>query len=198
MRLIPCLSPVLFLLLLAADPARANEGPAATSEFGQQGQFLVDASLTGEIAHQTQSLNGQSRSQTAVALSPSLLYFVAPNLAIGGGLLFSSVSQEGTDSVTTFGFGPAVRYNISLGGRLSLLPGASLPYENVSSGPVTATLVQANISVPLMIQAAPHFMFGVGPFLSRTLSNSAKSNGNSADGPTVTTVGIAFSIAGWI
>lgn len=73
------------------------------------------------------NLSVSDNTSTAIALEPQLMYFVTPQLAVGGGLLIEFVNNDfafGTINSTTLGLSPQVRYYFAEGGhRLWFLTG---------------------------------------------------------------------------
>jgi hypothetical protein len=97
--------PVLTAFLLATASMPAN----AQSFAVDRGSVLVGGSA-GFTSSATE-VNGQGGGDrlTSFSLTPELLFFLAPGLAIGGELTFARTSQ-GDDSFTAYGIGPAATY----------------------------------------------------------------------------------------
>ncbi len=64
---------------------------------------------------------------TSLQLTPSLSYFVAPGLAIGGKLFFQRSAQSG-DSFTSWGLGPQILYFIGGHSAQASVKGTTSPY----------------------------------------------------------------------
>ncbi len=64
---------------------------------------------------------------TTLQINPSLSYFVAPGLAIGGKVLFQRTAQD-DDSFTTWGLGPQILYFIGSNRAQSSVKGTTYPY----------------------------------------------------------------------
>lgn len=187
----------------AQDPEPMMEPPAPApmassgSAFGQEGQIAFDANLRGSFGHQISSFMGQSEGTTSFSLNPSLLYFVAPNIAVGGAVGFAWISDD-DGSLTSFAIGPAAAYHVALTDKISLLPGLFLAYVNVSAkaGGQSASGYQIplGVNVPLLFHLAPHLFLGAGPGFSYTLVS--KVEGNSA--PKQTNIGLVALIGGYL
>jgi len=121
--------------------------------------------LGGSISYSYSSFPGTSQSVTTVSLSPAYLYFSSPTFAIGGQMVFESVtSSQGNSNTTTsiFGFGPAIRYYFSFSKILSFASaGLFTQKSKVSSG---STLVASGSNSSISIGLGMDF------FLSNALS----------------------------
>lgn len=115
-------------------------GPVSAQDFAiDKGAFVLDGTISfnsdgGELF---ENVDGD-RANT-VLLNPSVLYFVAPGLAIGGELYVENASQ-GDFSVTTIGVGPEVTYFFG-GPESTVYPfiAAGVSYASLSSDFVDAS-----------------------------------------------------------
>lgn len=174
------------------------------SRFGAQGQMAisVDLPLTNEapqfaILHESTSMGGDS--STRVAIMPSLDYFVAPNISIGGqlGIDYTTTSPAGggpSTSATVLQVEARVGYNLALGDMASLWPHVGIAYVHASGsgGGSSAYLVPIVVTAPFLWHPTPHFFLGAGPVFTTSLV--AKSGGN--DLPKTTDFGIQALIGG--
>ena len=117
------------------------------------------------------------RSSSNVTLEPNLTYFVTDHVGIGAGLFFNYADYDG-GSDTGWGIGPTVLFDIPIGTSVSLEPGASIAYVNVSQtrGTRTAdrTRVVAGLGVNLLFHIRSHFSAGFGPALYADLKSDVE------------------------
>ena len=179
--------------LFAAAQARAQEVPAASGVFGEQGQLFFDANLGGSFVYEKVSFMDNSNSTTTIRLVPSLMFFLAPNIAVGGAVSFTRISDD-NDSLTALGIGPAAGFNLPLSPLASLLPQLSLGYVHVSDGTNSGYQIAFSVLAPVLLHIAPHLFIGVGP--SFTYSFISKVEGN--DAPKTTNFTLGAVIGGWL
>ena len=181
--------------------ALSSFGAEARAQFGQKGQLAFDATLRGGFFWEKTTLDAGPDAEASITrftLAPSMLWFVADNVALGGGLLFEHVDSEldpGPDNTfTLFGFGPTGAYNLRFSALASLLPQLQLTYLHIE-GPDDASgySLGLRLAAPLLVHVAPHLFFGVGPELNRSLIG--KRDGIDASG---TSFAFSFLIGGWI
>jgi hypothetical protein len=148
----------------------------------QQGTFVVTNEAS--VGFQ-QRLNNPTN--TSFTLQPALQYFLAPNVSIGGSILFG-YSSGGGNSVTVFGLAPEVGYDLTLSDTWSFWPGISVGFRTFSASPgASSTSAYASIDAPFLIHPAEHFFFGAGPGLSVGLAGDNKVN----------TINVGFTIGGY-
>jgi len=195
---LPALSTVaLSLFSFVSTPARAQEppppppptavsGPPAPGGFGSQGQLVINTDIP---LHQTEpefSLIHESTSMgrgsaTRWGIVPSLDYFVAPNVSVGGtiGIIHEDLSIDSLGvsgvTMTAIEVGARVGYNVPFSDAFSLWPRLSLAYERVSvSGGTgndsTGYLIPLTIFAPVLWHPAQHFFVGLGPVFSTQLT----------------------------
>ena len=119
----------------------------------------------------------QTDSAKEFVLSPNALFFLAPNLAVGGALALDYASVEG-GSVTGLGIGPLVAYNIPVSPRVSLFPTVGLLYTWVSAettvqggkSSVSGYDISLLIRAPVLFHAFQHVFVGVVPFFEADLA----------------------------
>ncbi len=86
--------------------------------------------LGGNMFFQNQSgdaYGGSGNSLTTVQLSPNVGYFISPNMAIGGVLQLSRMSQGG-NAITHFAIGPEFNYYINSAKDRTQFAGSFVPY----------------------------------------------------------------------
>ncbi|MES1208682.1 MAG: hypothetical protein ABUS79_22315 [Pseudomonadota bacterium] len=218
------LAPAFHTAMAQQPPAAATEPPPAatpapetapasnpmsggTGAFGSQGQIAVsvDLPMTNEapqfaIYHHSVSMGGPST--TSINIQPSLDYFVAPNISVGGQIGIQHGSADlfggsGTDTATAFGLEVRGGYNLALNDMFSIWPHIGIAYEHVSisSGGNSATgyVIPLVVSVPILWHPASHFFLGLAPSLRTDLV--AKIAGN--DIGKTTDVGLTAVVGGY-
>lgn len=191
--------------VVPANPPMAAAGGGAAAAFGAQGQIAisVDLPLTNEapqfaILHESTSMGGDS--STEVAILPSLDYFVAPNVSVGGqlGIDYKTTSPAGggpSASTTVLQIEARVGYNLPIGDMASLWPHVGIAYLHASGsgGGPSAYSVPLVITAPFLWHPTSHFFLGAGPVFTTELV--FKSGGN--DLPKTTDLGIQALIGGY-
>jgi hypothetical protein len=188
-------------------PPAAPSGPAGTGEFGSLGQIVVSVDLPFmnegpqlAIVHESTSMGGSS--STAIAIQPSLDYFVAPHISVGGQIGIAHGSADigaGYGSATVTAFGVEVRggYQLALTDSVSLWPrlGIGYTHNSYSSGGMDASGYELDlfVSVPVLWHPASHFFLGAGPALSTQLINKVES----MDQGKTTDIGLTALIGGY-
>ena len=134
-----------------------------------------------------------------MGLAPSLDYFVAPNVSLGGTLGFangSSGSGATSSDVTSITVGARAGFNLALTNMLSLWPRLGLSYNHFSStvgGSSTSSTaydVILAIQAPLLWHPTSHFFIGAGPMLLTEVAVSDNS-------PKTTQLGVDALIGGY-
>lgn len=130
-RLSPSLALAVAALCSIAAPLQAQRAVPPAID---RGSIVIDGSAS--ISHSNTTADGagtdSESSSTQLSLLPSLLYFVAPRIAVGGSVELSRYSTEGVSS-STVGIGPAARLYLA-GESAKVLPyfGASVRVTRVS------------------------------------------------------------------
>jgi hypothetical protein len=190
----------------AAAPAPMS-APSGSGGFGSVGQlvFSVDLPLNNEvpelgILHSSTSMGGGS--STTVEIQPSLDYFVAPNVSVGGqvGIEYSTASPSGggsSVSLTVIQVEARVGYNLPLGDTASFWPHVGLAYAHLStsSGGQSASgySVPLVVFLPLLWHPASHFFLGAGPVLTTELADKVES----VSQPKTTSYGVQALLGGY-
>ena len=117
MRTLSCLAAILLL----AGAVMAADTPI------DKGSMIVDGSVYfgsqgGDLYKDT-----ADNSITTIGIMPSVGYFVAPSIMVGGQIVYVSSSQ-GDDKMTTFSVGPVVGYYFNLDATRTEVKGAIYPY----------------------------------------------------------------------
>jgi len=190
-------------------PSGASMGPGS-GVFGSVGQVVIadDVGFMPEgpglaIVHESTSKNGPS--STTIVFQPSLDYFVAPNVSVGGQVEIahgsSDISLGGIDASgtgTVLGIEVRGGYNFPLTDSFSVWPRLGLGYFHESSsasGTADSTAYQLNLllSIPVLWHPSSHFFVGAGPgFVTELVS---KIEGNSVGKST--DVGLTALLGGY-
>jgi hypothetical protein len=175
-----------------AAPAPAAASPDADTTFGSVGQIAISDDL--EMVATRVSIEGQSGSQTVIALKPALDFFPIPNLSIGGQLIIGYVSS-GSISSTELGLLVRVGYNVPISDAVSIWPRLSIGYDHKSADQYGLSLdsVPIDIFVPIVVQLASHFFIGGGPWYRTTLLSQRES----FDEPRVSILGLRATVGGY-
>lgn len=190
-------------------PPAAATMPASTGAFGSLGQLAisVDLPFTNEapqfaIFHRSTSMGGSS--STNIGIMPSLDYFLAPNISLGGeiGIFHGGGEVLGTtlpDGATQTTFVVEVRggYNLALNDRFSIWPHIGIGYEHasvsISGASSSGYAIPLVVTVPVLWHPADHFFLGLAPTLTTELIAKAESN----DAPKTTDVGLTAVLGGY-
>lgn len=150
--------------LLLAGAAHAQvlgetpPAPAASTSMGGVGQVVISGDFDISFNYNVDS------EVSSLSLSPAVDYFIAPQLSVGGQIIFNHQSVTG-GSVTVFGLAPRVGFNIPLQEMFSVYPrvGFSFLHSDVAGGQNLFTL---NAYAPFLFHPVPHFFIGLGPVLT--------------------------------
>jgi hypothetical protein len=199
---------ILLVTLVAASPAFADDSPAA--QLGQPGHVAIDGSFSVSFGYVSQSPpTGSSTSATVFTVAPTLDYFVAPGISIGGTLELARASSSdsgamtaSTSTATIYGIGPRVGYHAPLGPQLSVWPRAGLLYAHetfsfTGSPDSSGTVITLVASAPLLYHPVPHFFIGIGPEIRVDVSSKDSTGGMDADGSKRTQLALVSTVGGW-
>jgi hypothetical protein len=178
-------SPLITVCLLLASVARAD---ADDNPFGAKGQVVPFGAVSFQVDFGKGARNTEGVDHDVwIGLSPGMLYFFAPNLAVGASLDFSYDDRElETRPYTELDFGASVGFgfhapfsaNLGLFPRLWLGAGymrreyvlfdfeepLSDPTFAVQPSPVTqGSYVNVQLLVPLSFQLASATFISIGP-----------------------------------
>ncbi len=151
------------LAFMTSTRAFAFGGTA--NDLGRAGNFVV----TNDANFGFYQALGNGSGPT-LRLQPALDYFVAPNLSLGGTLVFG---YDGNDKSTTLGVAGRIGYEIVLSETWSFWPRAALTVTSVSvqapNGSGGASLA-LDLFAPFLVHPAEHFFFGLGPGFRQDLA----------------------------
>ena len=159
-------------------PQKSHAG--AAGDFGNPGQFVVGVDVpfqndAAQVALVPSNVSMGGGSSTIVAIRPSLDYFVAPNVTVGGMVGYvrgDSTFGGGASSDTEVIVGVRGGYNLRMTDLVSLWGRVEVVYAHISGG-VTGYLVPLIVNVPVLIHPASHFFLGAGPTFSTELASSS-------------------------
>jgi hypothetical protein len=195
---------------LRSKAAFAQDMPASSIDlgseptlptFGKRGQaaILSDFNLRFDYYRYGGNAGASAQSYESVYFDPTLMYFVAKNFAVGGSVSVGHSWLPLGEASNSFGVGPRLGYNVSLGRYVSVFPRAGVSYAygwgtgspggNNSSG----YSLGLNFDSYFLFHPVQHFLLGLGPVLG--WEAIAKQNG--ADASKTLHVGINFIIGGW-
>jgi hypothetical protein len=168
-----------------SDPSYAVPEPSLTPPegFGAPGTIAITSDFDLDLRRITESFRGNSVSATQIHVTPTLLMFLARNLALGGILSYQYDSFEvGDYSLSKFAIGPLLAYNIGVSPRASLLPTIGLLYawakesQTVGGGRQSESGHEFSLllRVPVLFHAFEHVFVGATPFTEFDLSSKAE------------------------
>lgn len=130
------------------------------------------------------------------SIMPSIFYFIAPNLAVGGDLMFEH-SSRGDDSSSMYGIGPGILYAFG-SGENSTYPyiGAGFTYA-ISKNNVDITGTQVRLGGGLFILPASQQHLGLRLEAGVTF-DGLKPDLPGAETTNGTTYGISLGLVGFI
>jgi hypothetical protein len=158
-----------------SDPgfSKPDESLASGVEgFGAPGQMLITSEFDIDLRYVSESLSGLSQSGPDITISPALMFFLAPQLAVGGILGFHHEAKE-NNTLTSFIFGPTIAYNIAISPRASIFPMVGLVYtwfkteQDLPSGRRTNSGYDLGLllKAPVLFHPFPHVFVGFGPII---------------------------------
>ena len=116
------------------EPRGAAPEGGGEREFGNPGVLAIGGATGANFGYtQTTPASGSSTNFINLSIAPDVQYFVIEGLSLGGTIDFSWTKPNSGDSLTTFGIGPTVGYNVWLTpGQLSLWPQATFSFNTES------------------------------------------------------------------
>ena len=197
----------------AAPPVSAYPPslPAPPDPFGTRGTIALTGAFTLGTSY-TGSLESSDASEFDVRLIPSLDYFVAQNLSIGGALILDYQNRTYGNSMsatsTTLGAEVGIGYNVAFSPLFSWWPSAHVGFGwshttsdlryllNSVAVPVALKaddhVVVARVHLPFLIHPAQHFFVGIGPEGFIDLASGGDSNADQRFNVALTSI-----VGGW-
>jgi len=144
------------LASLAGSPAHA----AVTLPVGNNTAFAADNQfvLSDELQFQLKKPSGQD---WQLHLQPSLDYFIASHISVGGMVSINAGGGGGSWAV-----GPRAGYALPLGERVTFWPMVMIKANRANSHTSTELWLKA----PFLFHLVPHFFVGVGPYYFAQMS----------------------------
>jgi hypothetical protein len=184
-----------FLGVLGPAPAHAQRWPTTDPGFNKQdeslanpvlgfgtpGQIVITSDFDLDLRYVSETLGGFSQSGPQITVSPAIMFFLAPRLAVGALMSFQHESRE-NDSASTFVFGPGVAYNIPISARASIFPTLGLTYTwwKTSTGTAGGRTTRSGTELGLLLKSPvlfhpfTHVFVGFGPIIVVDLTSSAE------------------------
>ena len=145
------------------------QGPASGNAFGATGQWAISGDFEGHL-----------RNGWELRLHPSLDYFIAPNVSVGG--LVGFTYDSGGPS-TTIDLGVRAGYNLNVAERISFWPKVGIVFHHNSFGGSNGTASTSSSSTaleifaPFLLHLVPHLFVGAGPFFDLPLDGGGNGYG---------------------
>jgi hypothetical protein len=214
MKLRTCLTLSTMTMLLAApalaqqfptnDPSYGGTDPSLATgpdRFGAPGQMVISSAFDVDFRYTKLSFMDNDISIKEVVISPDLMFFVIPNLAIGGMLNFD-YSTSDVRTTTAVGLGPLLAYNFWISPSASVFPTVGVLYNHVSQetptmgGKTTVSGYDVSLLVrlPILFHPFQHVFVGVTPFTE--IDVVAKEEG--MDTSKTQTFGLTLDIGFWL
>jgi hypothetical protein len=168
------------LLLLSATHARAADEPggfapaaAPGGGFGATGQWVLSlGGHNGDYAFVNKHSGGGS---TTVQLQPSLDYFIASRVSVGG--VVRVAYDSGGGGTTNFDIGVRAGYDLDITGPWTWWPTIGV-FANTRHIPhTTNTDAQLGIFAPFLFHIVQHLFVGIGPVFNLGLSGGGNDVG---------------------
>jgi hypothetical protein len=176
-------------LLLTTATATAH-----ADSLGQKGQISIAGDFQISIVSESTDADNDE-SDLDIVISPALDFFIAPNLSVGGQVVFAREDQ-GELEAQTFGAGARVGYVIGLG-KVSIWPRAGFTFARTSfefgEADTTLTGLSLNVFAPVLYHPVDHFYLGLGP----KLDYDVYADDDTDDAPKTTAIGIVSTIGGY-
>jgi hypothetical protein len=149
---------------LFASSASAQGGFASGNAFGATGQWVITGDFEGHL-----------RNGWELRLHPSLDYFIASNISVGGvvGLTYDS----GNPSRTTLDLGARAGFNLNIADRLGFWPTVGIFFSHTSSGGTSSSGTSLGLSAPFLYHLVPHLFVGAGPTFNLPLNGGGNGYG---------------------
>jgi hypothetical protein len=174
---------------------------SAPEGFGAPGQMAITSEFDIDLRYASETLSGLSTSGPDITISPSLMFFLAPQLAVGALLGFHHRGEENL-TLTSFIFGPTASYNFWITPRASIFPTVGLTYTwgktsvRTAGGRDTDAWYDLGLllKAPVLFHPFPHVFVGFGPVI--VVDFAAKAEGRA---PTKTrSFGLTMDLGFWL
>jgi hypothetical protein len=195
--------PVVLLAPLRARAETDADEHAPSRAFGRAGQIVISGASQLGFEHASYGATNGPAPQPATTsffVAPSADLFVVRGLSVGARLEYGHFAQTGDASGDSLSIGPRAGYAVPLGDHVSFWPDVDVSYSEgwISTGSRDVS-VAVGVYAPVLYHPATHFFVGLGPYVTaNVLSRSVTPQGISADVPTLTIYGVAFTAGGWV
>jgi hypothetical protein len=162
------------LVVLAGARASADEEAAPRGAFAPAALPGSGFGATGQIAI-SGDFEAHLHSGWELRLHPSLDYFIAPNISVGG--LVGITYTSGIPSITTIDLGVRAGYNLNINEKVGIWPKVGIYYSHVSEHPDSSNTTTFRLDAPFLYHLAPHLFAGIGPYFSLDLNGGGNGYG---------------------
>jgi len=167
-----------------AVPFEASSPPrhlGAAGDFGARGQFVIGVDVpyqneAPQVAFIRSSVSTGGSTHTTIEVRPSVDYFVAPHVSVGGlvgysrgDVAFGGAGVASERSVTELSIGVRAGYDVRMTDLVSIWGRIEVIYAHIS-GAGSGYDVPLIVNVPVLLHPASHFFLGAGPTFSRDLA----------------------------
>ncbi len=171
---------------------------ASARELGERGAVSINGSFQLALSSVSSDASN-SKSTTILKVAPNGDLFIAPNVSLGLGVSVQYTSI-GDSSHTDFGVDGRFGYYLPLGtAGIWLLAGVAYTHGETQVqifGPITgsadADRLTLELYVPIVLELAPNFFFGLGPVLTQDIQASDSTTGDAK----FRVLGIASTVGG--
>jgi hypothetical protein len=163
----------LFLVVgfICASPASAQRAlGSGAGAFGAPGEFVITGDFEGHLH------NGWE-----LRLHPSLDYFIAPHVSVGG--LFGITYDSGNPSQTTIDLGVRAGFTLNINEAVTFWPMAGVTFHHFATGSTAAasgtsgSRESLDIFAPFLYHLVPHLFVGAGPLFNLSLNGDGNGYG---------------------
>jgi hypothetical protein len=168
---------------------------AHAESLGAKGQIAIAGDFQISVVSESTDAENDD-SDMDIVIAPALDIFLAPNLSVGGQLIFAQEDQVAFEE-QTLGVGARVGYVIGLG-KVSIWPRIGFTFarseRELALADVTQTTFALNIVAPVLYHPVDHFFLGLGPKLDYDLYADDDTDDDAAK---TTAIGLVSTIGGY-
>jgi hypothetical protein len=173
----------------------ATASAAHADALGQKGQVAIAGDFQVSIVSESTDADNDE-SDLDIVVAPALDFFLAPNLSLGGQVIFARQDQ-GELEIQTLGAGARVGYVIGLG-KISIWPRAGLTFtrSDIEFGDAdgTGSALTLNLFAPVLYHPVDHFFLGIGAKLDYDVYADDDGDGDAAK---QTSIGLVSTVGGY-
>jgi hypothetical protein len=168
---------------------------AHAESLGTKGQLAIAGDFDLSIVSESSDAENDD-SDIDIVIAPALDIFLAPNLSVGGQLIFAQEDQVSFEE-QTLGLGARVGYVIGLG-KVSIWPRIGFTFAHsereLAIADVTQTTLALNVFAPVLYHPVDHFFLGLGPQLDYDLYADDDTDAEAAK---TTAIGLVSTVGGY-